>query len=196
MAELSFVKTRAGLVPHTEHDKEVFNKWKLGSVISGEFKKVRNPLFHRKFFALLNLTFDYYEPASGVLTADEKRIATKIFITLDNYNNKNGVMLDFGREFLKAESEDRRANIENIEKAFEPFRKWAIIQAGFYDEVSLPGGTIKVARSISFANMDEIEFGHLYKSFFNVCWFFVLSRFFKSESEADNAAMNLLKFSS
>lgn len=194
MAELSFIKTRAGLVPHTDHDKEIFDKWKLGAVIAGDFKRVRNPKFHRKFFALLNLTFDYYEPASGVLTADEKRIAKKIFMTLDNFNNQNGVMLDFGREFLRAESEKRRSEIVAIEKCSEPFRKWLIIECGFFDWVNTPSGNIKVARSISFAKMDDIEFGFLYKSVFSVCWSFVLSRYFKTESEAEGAAVNLLSY--
>lgn len=194
MAEISFVKTNAGLVPHTPHDKEIYNKWKLGGIICGEFKQVRNPKFHRKFFALLNLAFDYYEPSSGVLTDDEKRIATKIFTTLDNHSNNNGVILDFGREFLKAESEERRANITNIESAFEPFRRWAIIESGFYDWSPTPSGRVKVARSISFARMDEIQFGMLYKSIFHTLWCFVLSRVFNSEAEAEEAANNLLTY--
>ena len=194
MAELSFVKTSSGLVPHTEHDKDTFNKWKLGAVIVGNFKQVRNPKFHRKFFALLNLTFDYYEPSSGVLTADEKRIAKKIFMTLDNHNNKNGFFIDFGREFMRSESEERRATIESIEKAFEPFRKWLIVEAGYFDETHVPNGTVKEAKSISFAKMEDIEFSQLYKSVFDVCWRFVLSRVFKCENEAEEAAVSLLNF--
>ena len=194
MAELSFIKTSGGLVPHTDHDKVIFDKWKLGAVIAGNFKQVRNPRFHRKFFALLNLTFDYYEPSSGVLTADEKRIATKIFMTLDNHNNKNGFFIDFGREFMRSESEERRATIESIEKAFEPFRKWLIVEAGYYDETHVPGGTVREAKSISFARMEDIEFSRLYKSVFDVCWRFVLSRVFKCEEDAESAATNLLTY--
>lgn len=194
MPELSFIKTNVGLVPHTDNDKKTFDRWKLGAVIVGNFKQIRNPKFHRKFFALLNLTFDYYEPSSGVLTADEKRIATKIFMTLDNHNNKNGFFIDFGREFMRSESEERRATIESIEKAFEPFRKWLIVEAGFYDEIPVPGGIVKEAKSISFAKMEDIEFSQLYKSVFDVCWRFVLSRVFKDEHEAEEAAVSLLNF--
>lgn len=194
MSELSFIKTNVGLVPHTESDKETFSKWKLGEVVVGKFKRVRNPKFHRKFFALLNLAFDYYEPSSGVLTEDEKRIATKIFQTLDNYNSQNGVLLDFGREFLKAESMERRNQLANIENAFEPFRKDMIVQAGYYDEVRVPSGIQKVAKSISFAKMEEDEFNALYKAVFAACWRFVLSRTFKTESEAQNAVDQLESF--
>ena len=194
MAELCFIKQSGGLVPHTDHDRVIFDNWKLGSVIAGNFKQVRNPEVHKRFFALLNLTFDYYEPSSGVLTADEKRIAKKIFLTLDNHNNKNGFFIDFGREFMRSESEERRATIESIEKAFEPFRKWLTIEAGFYDEIPVPGGFVKEAKSISFAKMEDIEFSQLYKAVFDVCWRFVLSRVFSSEAEAEEAAISLLNF--
>lgn len=194
MAELFFIKQSGGLVPHTDHDKIIFDKWKLGAVIAGNFKQVRNPKFHRRFFALLNLTFDYYEPSSGVLTADEKRIAKKIFLTLDDHNNKNGFFIDFGREFMRLEREERRKTIESIEKAFEPFRKWLIVEAGYFDETHVPTGIVKEAKSISFAKMDDMEFSQLYKAVFDVCWRFVLSRFFSGEAEAEEAAVSLLNF--
>jgi len=195
VADLSFVKTSAGLVPHTEHDKEVFDKWKVGGVISGEFKQVRNPKFHRKFFGLLNLAFNYYEPSSGVLTADEKRIATKIFVGLEDMSEGTGAFLDWGREFMKAESDERKGQIENIQCAFDPFRYDMIEKAGYYTTVNLPsGGTKRVAKSISFAKMDQLEFDQLYKAVFNTLWRFVLSRTFKDKQEAEQAAINMLNF--
>lgn len=194
MAEVNFIKTSAGLVPASESDKEIYDKWKLGGVICGKFTQSRNYNYHKRFFGLLNLAFDYYEPSSGVLTADEKRIATKIFQTLDNCNNNSGVLLDFGREFLAKESELRRNQITNIQKAFEPFRAEMIIESGFYDEVRLPTGVKKVAKSISFASMDEHQFRELYKAVFETLWRFVLSRHFKTEAEAEDAAIKMLNY--
>lgn len=195
MPELTFIKTSAGLVPQTECDKEAFDKWKIGGVISGKFSQVRNPKFHRRFFGLLNLAFDYYEPSSGVLTDDEKRIAKKIFTGLEGISEGSGAFLDWGREFMRAESEERKGQIENIQKAFDPFRYDIIEKAGYYDTVSIPsGGTKRVAKSISFAKMEQIEFEQLYKSVFNVLWRFVLSRFFKNEQEAEKAALDMLNF--
>lgn len=195
MAEVNFIKTSTGLVPVSDADKEIYNKWKLGRVICGKFTQSRNYKYHKRFFGLLNLAFDYYQPSSGVLTNDEKRIATKIFQALDNASNNNGVMLDWGREFMKAESSLRKSQIENIQKAFEPFRTEMIIESGFYDEVIVPTGVKKVARSISFASMDEHQFHELYKAMFNCLWRFVLSRYFKSEAEAEDAAVNMLSYS-
>lgn len=194
MAELTFVKTSSGLVPATDQDKEIYNKWKLGSVISSNFKKNRNPLYHRKFFALLNLGFDYYEPSNGVLTKSERQLAKRIFETLDNYNGNNGVMINFGREYMSAEAELRRQEITNIEKEFNSFRLWLVEEAGFYETKITPTGTVKVPKSISFASMEEIEFQSLYKSCFSVLWRFVLSRSFESEQGVQNAIANLESF--
>ena len=194
MAQVNFTKTSSGLVPLNPADKEIYDKWKLGGVLSADFKETRNPKFHRKFFALLNLAFDYYEPSSGVLTADEKRIATQIFMSLDNASNNSGVMLDWGREFMKAESELRKSQIASIEKVFEPFRKDMIIQAGYYNYIKVPSGFSKEAVSISFAKMEQNEFSLLYRSVFDACWNFVLSRVFSTEEDAQEAATRMLTY--
>ncbi len=194
MAQASFVKTESGLRPLNPADKEIYDKWKLGGILTADFKQTRNPKFHRKFFALLNLAFDYYEPSSGVLTQDEKRILRKVFKTLDKASGNNGVMLDWGKAFIKAETNHRKQQIVNIEKAFEPFRKDIIIQAGFFTEVKVPSGTRKEADSISFAKMEENEFSQLYIAVFDTCWRFVLSRVFSTQQEAEDAAVRLLTY--
>jgi len=56
------IKTMSGLLPADPGTEEWYRKLKVGSVISGEHKKVRNPLFLRKYFALLNVGFDAWEP--------------------------------------------------------------------------------------------------------------------------------------
>ena len=50
-------------------------------------------------------------------------------------------------------------------RLFDELRRDITIAAGFYDEVTsrLTGEIYKVAKSISFANMDEIEFSELYE---------------------------------
>lgn len=195
MAEVNFIKTSTGLVPISEADKEIYNKWKLGRVICGKFSQSRNYEYHKRFFGLLNLAFDYYEPSSGVLTRDEKELLKKVFVSLDNAANNSGVMLEWGREFIRLETDLRKSKIENIQKAFEPFREEMIIESGFYDEVRTPIGIKKYARSISFASMDEHQFRELYKAVFDTLWRFVLSRHFKNEAEAEDAAIKMLSYS-
>jgi len=194
VATVNFIKTVNGLVPATEDDREKFNRWKNGGVITGEFKQVRNPKFHRKFFALLNLAFDRYEPSGGVLTKDEKRIATLIFKTLDSHIENHGVIIDWGRDFMRRLAEKRREGAPDIEKAFDAFRREMMIEAGYYETSADPNGVVKTAKSISFASMDETEFHEFYKAMFNVLWRFVLSRDFATEQEAEQAAMKMLEF--
>ena len=56
------LKTISGLIPSDAEAEEWFHKQKTGSVISAEVKQVRNPGFHKKMFALLNLAFEYWNP--------------------------------------------------------------------------------------------------------------------------------------
>ena len=62
MATLHLVKDMGGFKPLGSDDSELMKKIPLGSVIEGEFSKKRNPLFHRKFFALLNIGYEYWNP--------------------------------------------------------------------------------------------------------------------------------------
>ena len=51
-------KFNKGLVPSRDEDKFLFDKLSIDEVYYIEVKKVRNPRFHRKFFALLKLAYD------------------------------------------------------------------------------------------------------------------------------------------
>jgi hypothetical protein len=50
------------LAPADAEDVEALQKVKLGQVIHADFKQMRNVKFHRKYFAMLNLAFDNWEP--------------------------------------------------------------------------------------------------------------------------------------
>lgn len=194
MAELNFIKTAGVLVPADEQSAAVFSKYKAGGVIKGEFKQVRNPKFHRRFFALLNLSFDYWEPSSGVLTEQEKRIITKFVSLLEIHSGNSGTITNLGREYLKQVAERRKENIPAITKSYEAFRKEIVIESGFYELVHTTSGIKKQAESISFASMDEDRFREVYKAVFSTCWNRVLSKSFPSEKEAQNAIDNLISF--
>ncbi|MCD8666540.1 DUF1367 family protein, partial [Klebsiella pneumoniae] len=65
------------------------------------------------------------------------------------------------------------------------FREWATIQAGFYDEYQMPDGSLRrVAKSISFASMDDSQFNGVYKSVLNVLWNYILRRKFHSRKDS------------
>ena len=62
MAKILVIKTLNGsLRPAHDSDLEIFNKMPKGEIFEIEYKKKRNPLFHRKFFALMNLAYHNQE---------------------------------------------------------------------------------------------------------------------------------------
>lgn len=192
MAELNFIKTAGVLVPADDHTKEVFEKYKAGGVIKGDFKQVRNPKYHRRFFALLNLSFEYWEPSAGVLQGSEKNIIKSFVNALSKYMDDKETIKVFARHFLENVVAARRNRITTITKSFEAFRKEILVEAGFYELVHTTSGIKKQAESISFAKMDEDRFREVYKAVFSVCWNRVLCKTFPTEQEAENAINNLM----
>lgn len=90
-----------------------------------EMRFPRNQRFHRKFFALLELGFESWEPKRK-------------------------------RKQYKGMA---------VEKNFEQFREDVTILAGFYEQTFNLRGEMKLkAKSISFANMDDVEFEHVYSA--------------------------------
>jgi hypothetical protein len=73
-SEIVLAKTAAGsLVPIDQAGADYLAKIKVGKAVTATVKRHNNPAFHRKFFALLNLGFDAWEPGEleykGVLVA-------------------------------------------------------------------------------------------------------------------------------
>lgn len=66
MAIGHFIKLPNGaLIPAGDEDKELLAKIKQGEVVELKLKRMRNYLFHKKFFAMLNFAFDYFEPSGS-----------------------------------------------------------------------------------------------------------------------------------
>lgn len=57
-----FVKTSHGLIPNSSESETWYNKIKIGAIVSVNASVMRNYKFHKKLFALLNLSFSYWEP--------------------------------------------------------------------------------------------------------------------------------------
>jgi len=62
VSDLLLTKTMAGLAPADQTTADYLSKVKLGSILHGSFVKARNPAFMRKYFALLNTTYEMWEP--------------------------------------------------------------------------------------------------------------------------------------
>lgn len=97
-----------------DSDFEQAKKIKAGEFYEFSYSKPRNYLFHKKFFALVELVYQNQEA----------------------YSNKDDLREDL------------------------------TIDAGFYRvTTNLQGNEVKKAKSISFAQMDEIEFNEFYNRF-------------------------------
>lgn len=63
MKEIVLTKVASGvLAPIDPQAAEYISKLKLGQGVTAAIKRHRNPAFHRKFFALLNLAYETWEP--------------------------------------------------------------------------------------------------------------------------------------
>lgn len=66
MKEIVLTKAPGGaLIPVDPQAAEYIAKLKLGAGVTATVKLHRNPRFHRKFMALLNLAFDAWEPVQA-----------------------------------------------------------------------------------------------------------------------------------
>jgi len=189
MAQLQLIKQSSGiLIPATPETSELLqSKIKLGAVLVADFKQVRNPAFHRRFFALLNLGFEYWEPTGGAISSNERKLVTGYAKFLASFGGSETALLDAAEHYLERIADKRTGSISAC--------KSLTIESGHYDAIQLPDGTLrKHPRSIAFANMDETEFQQLYKAVLDVLWRWILSRAFRDQREAENAAAQLLSF--
>ncbi|HFN6476410.1 TPA: DUF1367 family protein [Citrobacter freundii] len=194
--ELQLIKHHSGiLIPATPETSDILqSKTRLGDVLVAEFRRVRNPAFHRRFFALLNLGFEYWEPTGGAISSNERKLVTGYAKFLASFAGSETALLDAAEQYLDRIA-DKRAGSISICKSYDAYRAWVIVESGHYDAIQLPDGTLrKHPRSIAFANMDETEFQQLYKAALDVLWRWVLSRAFKTQREAENAAAQLMSF--
>ena len=66
--KMNLIKTISGLLPADPDSEKSYQKIKTGGMVITETKEVRNPAFLRKYFALLNVGFDNWNP--GRITSE------------------------------------------------------------------------------------------------------------------------------
>ncbi|MBP0943109.1 DUF1367 family protein [Pseudomonas alliivorans] len=194
MSEVALIRTAHGLLPATEADREQFQKWKLGQVIHGKFARMRNPRFHGKFFAMLDLAWDYWEPVGGLVPRQELRGIQGLARFFEAQSGKPGQLSDAVAAYIHGLEQARAQRFPAVEKSREAFREWVTVEAGHYHLVQTPEGVRKMAKSISWAQMDDTQFEPLYRDVFNACWRLVLSAHFESQADALRAADQIGSF--
>jgi len=184
MADLALIRTAQGLVPATEADRETVQKWKAGQVVHGKFTRMRNARFHGKFFAMLDLAWEYWEPKGGLVPRQELRGIQGLAKYFEDLNGKPGQLGNAVQAYLDKLETDRAERFPVVDKSREAFREWVTVEAGHFHLVQTPDGIRKEAKSISWSAMDDTAFEPLYRDVFNACWRLVLSAHFDSEADA------------
>ncbi|CAD5354804.1 protein of unknown function [Enterobacter cancerogenus] len=127
MAQLQLIKQSSGiLIPATPETSDLLqSKIKLGAVLVADFKQVRNPAFHRRFFALLNLGFEYWEPTGGSISSNERKLVTGYAKFLASYGGNEGALLDAAEQYLERIADKLTGSISAC-KSFDAYRAWVL----------------------------------------------------------------------
>lgn len=186
--DLALIRTANGLAGATEADRELISKLKHGSMVHGDFKKARNARFHGKFFAMLDLAFQYFEPKGGLIPRQEMRGILGLAKYFEEMNGKPGQLSNAVQAYIDQLQQDRAERFPAVEKSREAFREYITVEAGHFNLVQTPAGIERRAKSISWSRLDDVGFEALYKDVFNACWRLVLQSHFQTEAEAMSAA--------
>ena len=89
---MNLIKTIAGLIPADPETKTSYDKIKIGGTVTAEVRQARNSNFLRKWFALLNIGFDNWEPGEldskyGTPAKNFERFRADIIILCGFYDN-------------------------------------------------------------------------------------------------------------
>jgi hypothetical protein len=75
MAEMTFRKSPTGLIPDGDEAREWLARKKLGCTILVEPRELRNGAFHRKWFALVKLAYDYWSESAETIEYKGHQVA-------------------------------------------------------------------------------------------------------------------------
>jgi hypothetical protein len=112
------------------------------------------------------------------------------------FHRKFFAMLNFAYEYWTPEPIKLDKMTVEPEKNFERFRKDVLILAGYrHAVVNIKNEVRFEADSISFAEMDDIEFQSVYSSVFNVLWHVILQHVAgMTKAIADSTILAMLDF--
>ena len=198
MQELMMICNGRALVPATEHDYVLMRaNYKIGQAVKTECKKqTERSLQHHKLYfgGLIGLVKDYWDGEDAQLTTKNEQAIANMFC---GFLQSKGISVDAANnlidEFLQSISDRRAEKYTPLPPTTNDIHEWIKTKAKLFDLVPQPDGTVICkTKSISFAKMSQEKFDEFYKAAFNVCWRFVLARYFDNEADANNAINRML----
>ena len=192
---ITLIKAHGGLVPATQSDLDTLGGYKLGQGIRADLVslKPRSLQHHKKYWVLVDLAFDYWEPEGGLVSASEIATLKSFTRWLDSKTDQDTKHLEnASKQFLSELAQRRGLKIEAPTKDREALHKWIKVEANHCTYEITPTGVRKSPLSINFNSMSQDDFNGFYKQAFSVVWRFILSRAFNTEAEAEQALDKLL----
>ncbi|SEQ76951.1 DUF1367 family protein [Basfia succiniciproducens] len=189
------------VVAETDYDRNLLKGLPVGSAVKiMPLSNNRNYQHHKKFFALLDAGFEYWQPEFSVLTQAEEWIAQavahEIAVAANDENLYQNVTKPIADRVLAKVRSNRESKLDyEGMKTLEAYLDHVMKKAGFYEvRPSQDGGTMKERWSISFANMSQEKFNAVYKAVFGVIWNETLCNIYETEWELDNKINQLIGF--
>lgn len=189
------------VVAETDYDRNLLKSLPVGSAVKiTPINNNRNYQHHKKFFALLDAGFEYWQPEFSVLTQAEEwiaqAVAREIAVAANDKNLYQNVTKPIADSVLAKVRLNRESKLDyEGMKTLESYLDHVMKKAGFYDiKPAQDGGTVKERWSISFANMSQERFNDVYKTVYGVIWNEMLCNIYEDEVVLDNKINQLIGF--
>ena len=189
------------VVAETDYDRNLLKSLPVGSAVKiTPINNNRNYQHHKKFFALLDAGFEYWQPEFSVLTQAEEwiaqAVAREIAVAANDENLYQNVTKPIADSVLAKVRLNRESKLDyEGMKTLEAYLDHVMKKAGFYDiKPAQDGGTVKERWSISFANMSQERFNDVYKTVYGVIWNEMLCNIYEDEVVLDNKINQLIGF--
>ena len=189
------------VVAETDYDRNLLKSLPVGSAVKiTPINNNRNYQHHKKFFALLDAGFEYWQPEFSVLTQAEEwiaqAVAREIAVAANDENLYQNVTKPIADSVLAKVRSNRESKLDyEGMKTLESYLDHVMKKAGFYDiKPAQDGGTVKERWSISFANMSQERFNDVYKTVYGVIWNEMLCNIYEDEVVLDNKINQLIGF--
>jgi len=102
VTQLSLMKLQGNvLIPHDPDSIAMVESLKIGALIGADFKKTRNPQFHKKYMVLLTFAYEQWEPAEIVY---KEQVAEKNF---DKFRKDIAILAGYGYPVINIKGEVR-----------------------------------------------------------------------------------------
>ena len=188
---IEFMATRIGysLQPDTDADREKIQQLKQGGSFRIECyqQSQRSLQHHRLFFAMLQLTLDYWEPPTNHITSAELKALRRFTDWLERETGSKGAVHQLAKVYLEDINAKRKQRYELPEKKIDDLLKWVKLKIGHVKRIVTPDGIMLEPKSISFQSMNQEQFNDFYKKAFNACWSLVMCNHFENEQDCQRA---------